>query len=88
MTPASVIAYSLRSGPAAGLGAAGDDPAVPFQPGQGRVHLAVGQLPAGPEVPVVGVLQLVTVARLRFEEAEEGAGNVHDADYTSNEYFE
>jgi hypothetical protein len=34
------------------------------------------------------VLQLVTVARLRFEEAEEGAGNVHDADYTSKEYFE
>jgi len=34
------------------------------------------------------VLQLVTVARLRFEEAEQGAGNVHDADYTSKEYFE
>src|SRR5262249_7821308 len=79
------VALAVR--PGAGLGLP-DRLAVPREAAKGCVHLAKGQLAPAAEVGVVVALQLVAVARLAFEEAEEGHGNTHTCEHTLSVYVQ
>jgi hypothetical protein len=56
--------------------------AVPCQPAQGRVHLAVPERLAPAEVCVVIPLEVVAVARLPLQQAQQGQRNIHNRENT------
>src|SRR5262249_16494556 len=61
---------------------AGDRLPVPGQPGQGRVHLAVPQRPAPPEVRVIVPFQVIPVAWPPLEQAKQRQRNTHSWENT------
>ena len=68
---------ALAVGPGAGLRFAHHHLAVAGQPAQRGVELPERQRPAAAEERVVVALEVVAVARLAFEEPEQGEGNAH-----------
>ncbi len=68
---------ALAVGAFSGLDLAGLDLVVPHEARQCGVDLAEGEGLAPAEVGVVLTLQLIAVARLTIEEAQEGDGNAH-----------
>ena len=69
------VALAVR--PLARLDVADHHLAVAGQPAEGRVDLAERQRLAAAEERVVVALEVVAVARLPFEQAEQGEGNAH-----------
>jgi hypothetical protein len=56
----------------------GDQLAIAGKPAEGRVYLAERERLAPAEVRVVVALEVVTVARLPLEQAQESERNGHD----------
>lgn len=57
------------------------DPAALLEPAKCRVDLGEGDRPVRGEVPVEQPLQVVAVARLLLEQAEECMGDAHGRNY-------
>src|SRR5215469_16189798 len=83
---------ALAIGSPARLGLPGHHLAVPREPAQGRVHLPERQRLAPAEVGVVVTFQLVAMARLAFEQAQQGQWYAHgttiNSEYTLSQYTE
>src|ERR1700722_5514270 len=73
---------ALAVGASPGLGARADHLAIPGQPAERRVHLPEWQRLAPAKVGVVVALEVITVARLAFKQAQEGQGNSHEREHT------
>src|SRR5712692_6112949 len=71
------VALAVR--PRSGLRIAAVDLAIAGQPAERRVHLAERQRLAAAEVGVVVALELITMARLAFQQAEKCQWNSHAA---------
>src|SRR4029077_3237650 len=83
---------ALAIGARARLGLPGHHLAVPRQPTEGGVHLPERQRFVPAEVGVVITFQVVTVARLAFEQAQQGQWYAHAAtinsEYTLSQYIQ
>src|SRR6266536_1883457 len=78
------VALAVRSRPRRDLTRA--DLAVAGEPGEGGVDLTEREGPAPAEVGVVVALEVVAVAGLPLQQAEEGQGNVHGPKTTLKVY--
>src|SRR6266498_1787706 len=78
------VALAVRSRPRLDLTRA--DLAVAGEPGEGGVDLTEREGPAPAEVGVVVALEVVAVAGLPLQQAEEGQGNVHGPKTTLKVY--
>src|SRR6185437_5779581 len=77
---------ALAIGAGARLGLGGDHLAVAGQPGERRVDLSEREWLAAAEERVVVALEVVAVARLALEQAQQGQGNRHALDNTLSVY--
>ena len=68
---------ALAIGPLGALDAIDDHTAIALEPGERRVHLAEGQRAVRREDTVELLLELVPVARLMVEEAEQRVLDAH-----------
>src|SRR5512133_3472930 len=80
------VALAVRTRPRLDLTRA--DLAVAGEPGEGGVDLTEGEGPTPAEVGVVVALEVVAVAGLPLQQAEEGKGNAHERKTTLRVYFQ
>ena len=77
---------TLAFGPGTGLHLTGEDLPVARQTTERGVDLAERERLAPPEIAVVIALQVVAVAGLSIEQAEEGKGDTHNCEHTLSVY--